>query len=446
MSKWDPRTWFSKQAPHVEMKSLPLGANDSLGAFLMFGSTGGATPAGALGLYEQSTAVSIPVNKVAQGFACLIPVLEIDGKIITDHPVLELLKAPSPFYDGILFAETIATDYLVTGETEIVGIGAVTRPPLELQPISPRNITVVEGQGGLASNIQVSGNTLVGDYKLDTRRNKGARYFDGNLRELKQIRSYSTRNNSLLRGQSPLVSAAKEARQHILGGDHNVSLLEKGGRVSLVFNFEADMDSDDFEATKDRVRQQYGGSDKAGQIGVTSGSKMKVQELGQKNKDMDFAKLQRMAQDSVALQYKVPLVLISTDAATFNNYGQGKLALYDDAILPLADRIYAGLSSFLLPRYGLDPAKVKITYDMDKITALSVRRNEELRLRRDLNLETDNELRDMLGREGVDGGDVLRAPANMIPVGTDLFTEDEPRVLRDEPQEVDDGDAGAGSQ
>lgn len=440
MSIWDPRTWGQKQASRVEVKQLPLGANDSLGAFLMFGNTGAATPAGALSLYDQSTAVSIPVNMVAEGFASLVPVLEVDGKIVTDHPVLELLKAPSPFYDARLYAETIAKDYLITGETETVAIGAVTRPPLELQPISPSNISVDEGQGGLAVSMYVSGNTLAGSYILDTHRGKGARYFDGTLRELKQTRSYSTKSNSLLRGQSPLVSAAKEARQHILGNTHNASLLEQGGRLSVVFNFEDDMEDDDFKATKAEVRSQYGGAQKAGQIAVTAGGKLNIEEFGVNNKDMDFAKLQRMAQDSVALTYHVPLMLISTDAATMDNYKEAKLALYDDAVLPLADRLYAGLSAFLLPRYGLDPSKVKITYDIDQITALATRRNEELKLRKELGVETTNEYRSMIKREPVDGGNTVLAPANLLPIGTDIFTEDEPHVLRDKPKPAEPGD------
>ena len=77
-----------------------------------------------------------------------------------------------------------------------------------------------------------------------------------------------------------LVSAASEARQHILGNDHNISILEKGGRVSLVFHFDADLSPDDFEATKDRVRAQYGGASNAGEIGVTSGGKLDIKETG----------------------------------------------------------------------------------------------------------------------------------------------------------------------
>lgn len=423
---------FWKKSP-VEQKALVLGTSESLGSFLIFGTSGsGATPASALNLYDKSTAVSIPINMVAESFASITPVIKIDDKVVNKHPILDLLAAPSPFFTESLFLETVAKDYLITGEAEIVALGSVNRSPLELQPVSPRNITVNEGSGGLAESFIVSGNTLPGTYMM-AQAKKRIRYLSGNLRELKQIRNYSTQNNSLLRGQSPLKAASAEARQHIEGNNHNVSILQNGGRVSLVFHFDSDMNADDFKATKERVIEQYGGSSNAGQIGVTAGGKLDIKELGINNKDMDFANLQSMAQRAVALQYRVPLPLITTDASTFNNYAESKLALYDDAVLPLADRIFAGLTQLLVPRYGLDPAKVKITYDLDQITALEKRRNENLSLRRELNLETLNELREMIGREEVEGGNTILAPANLLPIGTDLFTVDNKPI-----PEVDD--------
>ncbi len=426
MSKFDPRTWFGKQHTPAETKSSTkvLGLSEELGSFLKFGVTGTAvTPTSAMNLYNKSSAVSIPINYIAEAFASINPVLKEGTEIIRDHPVLDLLQTPSPFYTQDLFLENLGKNYLITGETELVALGNTNRPPLELQPINPKNVTVNQGQNGLAISLIVSGESLAGAYQLE-HRGRIVRYLRGNLSEIKQIRNYSTRNNSLLRGQSPLVSASAEARQHIEGNNHNVSLLVNGGRVSLVFHFEEDLNDDDFLEVKQRVRDQYGGARNAGEIGVTAGSKMDIKELGTNNKDMDFANLQNMARTAVALQYKFPLPLLSTEAATFNNYKEAKAALYDDAVLPLADRIFGGLSDFLLPRYGLDPSKVRITYDIDQITALAGRRNEELKLRKELGLETDNELRTMIGRESYEGGDVHYKPANMIPVGTDLFTDD----------------------
>jgi len=426
MSRWNPFTWGSKQHGPIETKSSTkvLGLSEELGSFLKFGAGGTAvTPTGAMNLYNSSSAVSIPINYIAEAFASINPILKDGTEIITDHPVLDLLQTPSPFYTQDLFFENLAKNYLITGETELIAIGNVNRPPIELQPINPKNVTINQSTGGLATSMIVSGETLVGAYKL-TKQGRLLRYIRDNLSEIKQIRNYSTRDNSLIRGQSQLVSASAEVRQHIEGNNHNVSLLVNGGRVSLVFNYEEDLRDDDFEEVKRRVIEQYGGSNQAGKIGVTAGGKLKISELGKSNVDMDFANLQEMARTAVALQYKFPLPLLSTDATTFNNYKESKGALYDDAVLPLADRLFGGLSDFLLPRYGLDPSKVRLSYDLDQITALASRRNEELKLRRELNLETTNEMRSLLGREPVDGGDTVLAPATMIPIGTDLFTAD----------------------
>jgi len=434
---WKPFGKKSQPTP-IETKSKVLGTTTELGSFLMLGRNGATTATSALRLYDQSTAVSIPVNYIAEAFASIEPVIKRNGKIETDHPVLDLLRSPSPFFTQELFFETLGKHYLITTNAYIIALGGVNRPPIELQPISPSNTSDVEGSQGFVNSFIISGNTLPGSYLLE-RKGRQVRYLAGGLKELKQIRGFSTRHNSLLRGQSPLVSASQEVWQHIMGNTHNVSLLEKGGTMSLVFHYEEDLNNDDFEEVKDRVNSQYGGFTKTGTIGVTAGGKLEIKELGTNNKDMDFAKLQGMAKEAVALQYKVPLPLVTVQASTFNNYLQAKLALFDDAVLPLADRIYAGLTDLLMPRFGEDPAKVQITYDLDTITALASRRNEELKLRRELNFESLNEFREGIGREPVEGGDQVLAPATMIPIGTDIFTADnepdpdiEPGLARDE--------------
>jgi phage portal protein BeeE len=213
-------------------------------------------------------------------------------------------------------------------------------------------------------------------------------------------------------------------RQHILGGVHNVSLLERGGRLSLLFHFEDDLNEDDFNETQDRVHANYSGAGQAGKIAVTAGPHLTVKELGTSNKDMDFAALQKLIRDVISQVYHVPLPLVSTDAATFSNYSAAKTALYDDAVSPLAGRLYAGLGELLLPRYDLDPSEVQITFDPDLIPALKMRRNEELVLRRGVNIESTNELRGSVGLDDVEGGDDILVNSALVPLGEDAFGDD----------------------
>lgn len=392
----------------VEEKAAVLGTSESLGSFLVLGDLGSAaTPAAALSLYEKSTAVSVPINIIANSFSSLKPILVADGIKITEHPLLDLLRHPSSDFTGCLFFEIMAKDFLITGETEIVAIGQTERPPIQLEPVSPKNISVTEGAGGLVNSFTISGNHLSGNYKAD-RSSTEVRYISGPVRELKQIRNYSTKNDSLLRGQSPLVSASREAKQHILGGDHNVALLQNGAKATLVYNLEEDLGPVDFKEAKEVILKAHAGAKNAGSIIVVAGGKATVSELGNSNRDMDFNKLQTAAKQSVALQYQVPLPLISIEATSFNNYREAKLALYDDATIPLADKLFGGLEDFLFPRYKLDSSKIRLTYDPDEITALTMRRTSELIKRASLGVELVNEIRKSLGKDPLpDGGDVL---------------------------------------
>ena len=426
MNIFNPFGWGTKVIPPVEKKSstVPLGVG--LSSFLRFGMQGGATtPGGAMHLYEQSSAVATPIDYIADSFSSIRPVLrEVESRsIIRRHPILDRLNVPSDDYDGRLFAEVLATDYLITGEAGIVAIGNINRPPLALQPINPSNISVVEGSDGRAASIIVGGVTMPGVYVANRTKN-GVRYIRDNLTEIKFIRRYSTKNNALLRGQSRLVSAAAEVRQHIEGNKHNVSLLENGGRLSLVFAFKNDMELDDLAETEEKINYQFGGSERAGSMVVTAGDDLDVKEVGKSNLDMDFAILHKMTKESVANRYKFPLVLLSTDAATFNNMENGMVSLYDNAVLPLSDTLYGAISDWLLPRYGEDPAKLQITYDMDQITALTGRRNVELKDLKALGVLTINELRTLMGWEPVKGGDIVYVSATMLPAGTDIFTDD----------------------
>lgn len=438
--EWWPFRRAEKDKPVEERKAI-LGTSDATGAFLTLSTKTAISASSAMNLYDESTSVSIPINIVAEAFSVVEPALKIDNEIVPRHDVLDFLKNPSPHYDQELFLETLAKNYLVTGENIVVALGRVNQPPLELQPISPKNATPIRGsQSDAAESWFVAGNTLTGNYKAknDGRR---IRYLGENsLRELKHTRNFSSRDNSLLRGRSLLVPAAKEAWSHILGVNHNVSLLEKGGRVSLVFHFSEDLSPEDFEAAKERVQEQFGGASKAGSIGMTSGGDLTVSEFGQSNKDMDWTGLQMMAVKSMALIYHVPLPLIIEIRQTFSNYKEAKLALYDDAVLPLSKRIFGGLR-FILPRFGLDPSRAELIMNPDSVTALVARRNDELSKRSQIGIETDNELRAMLGREPYEGGDVIYKPAAMIPVGSDVFLDDNEREILEDPNEL----GGAGS-
>ena len=61
------------------------------------------------------------------------------------------------------------------------------------------------------------------------------------------------------------------------------------------------------------------------------------------------------------------------------------------------------------------------------------RRLTELVKRKGLGVESDNEIRALLGREPMEGGNVIYKDASQIPAGSDVFTDDnDPALIPDD--------------
>ena len=391
---------------------------------MIFGS-GRMTPQAAMEFYRTSSSVAIAVDMIADEVEHLEPVIRTeDGKYIQDHDLLRLLKSPNGFDNWSGFIGASARHYLLTRECFYYGGGGVSRPPLEMFAVKPQTISTIENAADRYPQVfMVTDGRASGTY---TRLEKARKvnYFDGNLRELFRVHGFSSRTDET-RADSPLEAVALEAKQQIQGRVHNLALLDNGGRLSLIVQFKDAMSEDEHIARRDSLNRTLSGAGNAGRIAVVSSSDMEIKEAGTNNKDMDYAVLDAVAREALFLRYKIPLPLVSNDAATDNNMSHAVFQLYDRCVLPLADVLLDGLGRFLLPRYGLDPARACITFNPESIDALVSRRVDMLLARQKLGVETINELRAQLpNREPLEGGDVLYQPSTLVPVGTDLFTDD----------------------
>ena len=114
--------------------------------------------------------------------------------------------------------------------------------------------------------------------------------------------------------------------------------------------------------------------------------------------------------------------------------------LFDNACAPLIKELLSGLEFFLFPRYNLDPEQFDLKFDETKLPILRERFLRELKIRKDIGIETINELRTLLPRVPVDeGGDVVYQPATLIPLGTSVIDTDA-EVMDDNTEDVDDVD------
>jgi len=428
MFSLNPKNWFKeKESKKGETKSayLPL----EQGSFLEYalGSPGATISAQmANGFYRNTSAIATAVDMIADSVKLVQPVIEdSEGKIITDHEIIRFLKKPNGMNLYHDFMGTLARNYLLKHDSLITCVGNIKRPPIEIWPVSYQEVSVLENLDTYPDAYIVPTGSVTGTFTRSTDRKLGTKFYDGNLKEIYHIKGFSSERNNI-QSDSPLQASANEARQIIKGKLHNLSLLDNGGRLSLLisFNDEDMITESEHDQRKQRIQEDFGGN--AGKIGVISGADISsVKEFGVNNKDMDYAELETFAGYAIYLRYNVPLALVTNDAATFNNMQTGIELLYDMAIIPLANILFEGLSDLLLHRFGLDPKKFKITYNPESIDALKKRKIEEVKKRQEIGVETDNELRSLLpNREPVEGGDVLYKSSNFLPIGTDLYTDD----------------------
>jgi HK97 family phage portal protein len=206
-----------------------------------------------------------------------------------------------------------------------------------------------------------------------------------------------------------------DIEQYINSGLHNKSLLKRGARPGGMFSSSSEIPLTDeqFERLQNQVNMYFSGPNNAGRPML--GENLKFEPMITSNRDMDYATLVKNARTAIYGQFRIPLPMVNSDSQTYSNYETSQVALYDRAVLPMARFIYGQLGKALLYRYGRDWQRYEIRYEETDISGLQMRRSEVVKLRKQIGVNTVNELRTQLGDEPVDGGDVILRPANEIP-------------------------------
>lgn len=430
------KTWkFWEKAPRVIMtKSSGLYAQELI--HLMNADSIAASPSGAMKLFRTSSAVSIPVKLIANTVGMIEPVLKTeDGEVVPKTDFIRLLKNPKDGVSPFLFFKTLAIHQSVVGKAYVWAGGNINRPPIAIDKVSPVNVHLDTTSHGEITSIHVTTGPYQGTYKRELQGTR-VRYIMNNFAEIGIIHGFSSRSDDrACVGESPLLAVGPEIKQLIAGATHNTNLLENGGSLSTVFSLKGDITDDQFEDAASAIDAKYVGPNKAGSVGVIAAEDVDVKQFGNTPKDLDFEKLQKMARKIVALQYGVPPALVDDDKSTFNNLDTSNEMFFDRACEPTIIEILNSLEFFLYPRYKMDITRFNLTFNKTELTILRQRFIRELKERKEAGVETPNELRQIINREPVaEGGDDLYWNVTQAPIGSDVFTQDNPRIVDDDLQ------------
>ena len=403
--------------------------------------------------YSENAIVNRCINEIATNASRVKINLFRGDQEVDSHPLLDLIESPSPTQSQVEFFQAVYSYLLISGNSYMLSVGPDNGAPTELYTLRPDRIKIRQGNRSMPLAYDyILGGHIQESYDIDQA--TGAS-------KIKHIKLFNPLDDYY--GMSPIQASSVDIDQHNLANKHNVNLLQNGARPSGAVVFKPKDETGGNVRLEDTQRsqlindinQRFSGTGNAGKPMLLEGD-FDWKEMGLSPKDMDFIQLKNMAAKDIALVYGVPSQLIGIpDAQTYSNFAEAKLALYNETIIPLLDRIQADLNEWLIPKFN-DEA-LELRYDIDSIPAMAEQRRrvfESVTQGVQNGILTRNEAREQLGYETLEGADSLLVPATLMPLnianetapddrGEDIPTENVPEELQeeqDEPEEMENMD------
>ncbi len=328
------------------------------------------------------------IAKSAASVALLVhDVLERKVELV-DHEIVRLLKNPSNGYTCTRFIEEVVSHYLLAGNAYFY-VTKENNKVTGMHILRPDRVTVeVDQDGRLAYIYNIDGRCFVfSDH-------------EGNLDDICHFKSFHPLSD--VAGMSSLQPAIDSIEQHNQCIKWGNNLLQNGARPSgaiVVKNNgqNHNLTNDQFERLKDQIQDQVSGSGNVGKVLILEGG-LEWQEMGVNPKDMDFMEMKNSAARDIALSLGVPPQMLGIKGdSTYNNMAEARVAFWEETVLPLLSHLCSGMSVFLSRHFK---GNFDITYDSDKISALSNRRQVLWDNVKDNDFLKEEEKRDMLGFSG----------------------------------------------
>ncbi|MEE9223035.1 MAG: phage portal protein [Nitrosomonadaceae bacterium] len=415
--------------PPLEQKSVS-GSTTSFFDFLSAGSNNDLADFVAIQMYMDAMPFFNAVDIRARNFAA-IPIRVWDNsksEFLDDHPVLELLQNPNADTTQLEFLYQYSSYFDITGDSYLFAGGRVNAPPLEIATVPPQRTTFGFGNKfgilHVPDTITISTAGQGSSVFQATEVNGMIRFYEREDRELWHTRQFNPlRSSANFRGMSRAKPIFLEIQQYLSGNNTNWSMLKRGTRLSMAWvNNRGEALTEIQWSRMQEEAQKYAGDLNAGGTPILDG--MDVKTIQQTNREMEFKDLQEAMLSRISTVYGIPLALLLDKSMTLNNLETSMLQLFDNAVIPLTNYLYAEMTQFLLRRYP-DSENLEFKFNEGDITALRVRIIETAERQNKIGVNTINEIRTLIGDEALaTGGDVVLVPANQIPVADDAFTDD----------------------
>lgn len=296
--------------------------------------------------------------------------VEVDER----HPIIQTLHNPNDFQSFYEFMDNYLGFKLITGNSYVYGVGAVTGPnagKFKQLYVLPAHLTRIVSGGKYDP---VKGYTITTAYdfqEIMAEKVMHSKYWNSD---------YSVEGSHLY-GQSPLRAALRVLQQSNDAQTASVKMLQNTGAQGILFD-----NSDDSFLTPEQAadikrmyKTEYSGPENAGNIIVTS-AKIGWQQLGLSAVDLQIMEAMKMNLRQLCNIYRVNSALLNDpDNKTYNNMYEARKALISDAILPELTSARADFNKWLVEPYNKSENKrYFLDFDLDVFPELQEDKKEQI--------------------------------------------------------------------
>ena len=375
-------------------------------------------PHEAWNLYKSVSTFAIVVDLIADQVASMKTIVEVSGRPVEGHKIDQLLERPGFNRTRRHLIKELTVQQLVTGTGYTNFIGNPRHMPVGIDTYLTKHINHVEGSDGWAQTIQLS----------EPRRTINFERHDvhGNMRWIssdgfnEMLCIYDMAGETKGRGLSRLQAVRADVDLKLSSIQHNVNLMNRGASLSGVLAYKEKLTPETAQAIKQDIRTSLAGAHNAGGIMVTGGGDVDFKTVTQSNKDMDWSMLVKVVNESIVSRYNVPTTIFGTDSQTFNNYEEGWIQFYHQAVLPQFKIIYGALARAASERTG---ENIVIKHDPLSVDTLAGRAIDRAVKLTGAQLISPNEGRQSIGYEAFLGGDQVLGPPGLAPLYEDYMTD-----------------------
>jgi HK97 family phage portal protein len=307
-----------------------------------------------------------------------------DGRRLSEHPLLTLLRRPNAHQAGGELFEAVYAYLQTAGNaylTAALGEDAVTGIYL----CRPDRMVLVPGSDGWPAAYAYTVGERTQTLRQDTQP----------VASVLHLKLFHPLDDHY--GLAPLDAAQQSLDLHNAAAKWNKALLDNSARPSGALVYTAGsgaLTEAQFTRLKEELEGAFQGAANAGRPMVLEGG-LDWKSIGISPKDMDFIEAKHAAAREIALAFGVPPMLLGIPGDnTYSNLAEANRSFWRQTVIPLVRRVADDLSFWLAPAFG---GRVTLTPDLDGVEALGEDRAQMWARVGGATFLTDAEKRQMLG-------------------------------------------------